>query len=110
MGINHPRRGTQRRPGDASFWADEPAEAAVSLLEENALRADEPTVWSGNTPTASTPCPRGMLGSGGGWLSCRTSSAKTSFTQGNAVSRWTAPIRGSALAREMISPRWRITP
>jgi hypothetical protein len=46
MGINHPQRGTQRRPGEASFWADEPTEAALSLIEENALRADERTLWS----------------------------------------------------------------
>ena len=46
MGINHPRRGTQRRPGEPSLWADEPADAALSLLEENALPGDEPTRWS----------------------------------------------------------------
>ena len=45
MGINHPPRSTQRRPSERSRWAVEPTDAAVSLLEENALRGDEPTLW-----------------------------------------------------------------
>jgi hypothetical protein len=44
MGINHPPRSTQRRPSERSRWAVEPTDAAVSLLEENALRGDEPTL------------------------------------------------------------------
>jgi hypothetical protein len=46
MGIYHPPRSTQRRPGEPSLWADEPTDAAHSLLEEHTLRGDEPTLCS----------------------------------------------------------------
>ena len=46
MGINPPPRNTQCRPSEPSLWADEPTDAALSLLEENAVREDEPTLWS----------------------------------------------------------------
>jgi hypothetical protein len=39
-----------------------------------------------NTPTTFTRCLRRMPGFEGFWFSYRTSSAETSFTQGNAVS------------------------
>jgi hypothetical protein len=46
MGIHHPPRSTQRRPGGPSLWADEPTDDALSLLEEHTLRGDEPTLCS----------------------------------------------------------------
>ena len=46
MGMNHPPRNKQGRPGEPSLWADEPTDDALSLLEENALRGDEPALWS----------------------------------------------------------------
>jgi hypothetical protein len=45
MGMNHPPRNKQGRPGEPSLWAYEPADDALSLLEENALRGDEPAPW-----------------------------------------------------------------
>ncbi len=41
MQIEHPQR-NKRRGSEPSLWADEPADEALSLLE-NALREDEPT-------------------------------------------------------------------
>lgn len=46
MGISHPPRSTQRRPGEPSLWADEPIDAAPALLEENAFQREESTLWS----------------------------------------------------------------
>jgi hypothetical protein len=45
MGMNHPPRNQQVRPGEPSLWADETTDDALSLLEENALREDEPALW-----------------------------------------------------------------
>jgi hypothetical protein len=45
MGMNHPPLSKQDRPGEPSLWADEPADDALSLLEESALREDEPALW-----------------------------------------------------------------
>ena len=53
MGMNHPPRNKQGRPGEPSLWADEPTDDALSLLEENALRGDEPALTT-NTPATFT--------------------------------------------------------
>jgi hypothetical protein len=45
MGIDHPPRNKQGRLGEPSLGADEPADDALSLLGENALREDEPALW-----------------------------------------------------------------
>lgn len=45
MAINHPPRNRHGRPGEPSFWADEPGDDALSPLEEIALRRDEPALW-----------------------------------------------------------------
>ena len=42
MGTAYPPRDNQGRPEGPSLWADEPADDALSLLVENALRGDEP--------------------------------------------------------------------
>ena len=44
MGIDHPPRDKQARLDQPSLWVDEPADGAVSLLED-ALRGDEPSLW-----------------------------------------------------------------
>jgi hypothetical protein len=41
----NPPRNKQGRLGERSLWADEPTDDALSLLEENALRGDEPALW-----------------------------------------------------------------
>jgi hypothetical protein len=45
MGMNHPPRNKQGHFGGPSVRADEPADDGLSLLEENALRGDEPALW-----------------------------------------------------------------
>jgi hypothetical protein len=45
MGTDHPPRNKQGRLGEPSLRAEEPADDALSLLEENALREDEPALW-----------------------------------------------------------------
>jgi len=45
MGADHPPRNKQGRLGEPSLWSDEPADDAVSLLEEQAVREDEPALW-----------------------------------------------------------------
>ena len=44
MGTNHPPRDKQANLVQPSLWVDQPADAAVSLLE-GALRGDEPSLW-----------------------------------------------------------------
>jgi hypothetical protein len=48
MGIDHPPRNKRGRLGEPSLWADEPTDDDLSLLEENALRGDEPAVRTEN--------------------------------------------------------------
>jgi hypothetical protein len=45
MGTGHLPRNKQRRLAEASLGVDENTDCAVSLLEENALRGDEPSLW-----------------------------------------------------------------
>jgi hypothetical protein len=45
MGIDHPLRSKQGRLSEPSLWADQPADDALSLLEENALQGDEQALW-----------------------------------------------------------------
>jgi hypothetical protein len=45
MGTEHLPRNKQGRLAEASLGFDENTEGAVSLLEENALRGDEPPLW-----------------------------------------------------------------
>ena len=45
MEMNPPSRNKQGRPGEPSLWAYEPADDALSLLEENALRGDDSALW-----------------------------------------------------------------
>ena len=45
MGTGHLPRNKQRRLAEASLGFDENTEGAVLLLEENALRGDEPSLW-----------------------------------------------------------------
>ena len=45
MGTEHLPRNKQGRRAEASLGFDESTEGAVSLLEENALRGDEPPIW-----------------------------------------------------------------
>jgi hypothetical protein len=44
MGIEHLSRNKQRCLAEPAFWTDEPADGTLSLLEENALREDEPAL------------------------------------------------------------------
>lgn len=44
MGLDHPPRNKRSRLGEPSLWADELG-GALALLEENALREDEPALW-----------------------------------------------------------------
>ena len=48
MGTDHPPLNKQGRLGEPSLWADEPADDALSLIEENALREDKPALWGDN--------------------------------------------------------------
>jgi len=45
MGTDHLLRSKQGRLAEASPGVDENTDIAVSLLEENALRGDEPSLW-----------------------------------------------------------------
>ena len=45
MGTEHLPRNKQSRLPAASLGVDENTDFAVSLLEENALRGDEPSLW-----------------------------------------------------------------
>jgi len=45
VGTEHQLRNKQGRLAEASLGFDENSEFAVSLLEENALRGDEPSLW-----------------------------------------------------------------
>jgi hypothetical protein len=45
MGTDHPPRNKQGRLSEPSLWADAPADDALSLIEENALREDKPALW-----------------------------------------------------------------
>ena len=45
MGTEHLPRNRQGRLAEASLGVDENTDCAVSLLEENALRGDEPSLW-----------------------------------------------------------------
>jgi hypothetical protein len=45
MGADHPPRNKQGRLSEPSLWADAPADDALSLTEENALREDKPALW-----------------------------------------------------------------
>jgi len=45
MGTEHLPRNKQGRLAESSLAVDENADGAVSLLEENALRGDEPSLW-----------------------------------------------------------------
>jgi hypothetical protein len=45
MSTEHLPRNKQGRLAEASLGFDENAEGAVSILEENALRGDEPPPW-----------------------------------------------------------------
>ena len=45
MGTEHLPRHKQGRLAEASLGVDENTDCAVSLLEENALRGDEPSLW-----------------------------------------------------------------
>ena len=46
MGTEYPQRNKQgRRLAEQSHKADEPAENALLVLEENALQGDEPSLW-----------------------------------------------------------------
>jgi hypothetical protein len=45
MGTEHLRRNTQGRLAELSLGVDENTDGAISLLEENALRGDEPSLW-----------------------------------------------------------------
>ena len=75
MGTDHPPRDKQ---------AHEPTDESLSLLEK-ALREDEPSLGAANTPKTFTRCLRRRMPGFAG-VQYRTSSAKTSFTQDNAVS------------------------
>ena len=46
MGTEHLPRNKQGRLAEPSLAVDENTDGAVSLLEENALRGDEPALWS----------------------------------------------------------------
>jgi hypothetical protein len=45
MGIDHPPRNKHGRLGEPSLRANETADDAISLPDENALREDEPALW-----------------------------------------------------------------
>jgi hypothetical protein len=61
MGMNRPPRNKQRRPGEPSLWAYEPADDALSLLEEK-FEGMSRHFGMTNTPTTFTPCLRRMPG------------------------------------------------
>jgi len=63
-----------------------------------------------NTPTKFTCCSRRMPGFEDFWFSYLTSSAETSFTQGNAVSWQNRSDLRVRANREMMSPGWRAAP
>ena len=44
MQTDHPQQ-NERRGSEPTLWADEPADDALSLIEENALREDKPALW-----------------------------------------------------------------
>jgi len=84
METDHPPRDKQAYLAQPSLWVAEPTDDSLSLLE-NALREDEPSLRMTNIPKTFTRSVRRMPGFAGLWFSYRTSSAKTSFTQDNAV-------------------------
>ena len=43
--MNHPLGNKQSHLDGPSLWADEPADDALSRIEENALREDESVLW-----------------------------------------------------------------
>ena len=45
MGPDQPLRDKQGRLVEPSLWADEPADQALSVLLEDALREDQPAPW-----------------------------------------------------------------
>lgn len=45
MEIDHRPHSKRGHLGEPSLWADEPADDALALLEENALREDEAALW-----------------------------------------------------------------
>ena len=45
MGTEHPQRNQQGHLGEQSLRADETADRARLVLEENALEGDEPSLW-----------------------------------------------------------------
>ena len=63
-----------------------------------------------NTPTTFTRCLRRMPGFEGFWFSYRTSSAETSFTQGNAISWQNRSDLRVRAGRETTSLGGRIAP
>ena len=75
MGIDHPPRNKRGRLG-----------TIFRYLRKMPFEGMNRHFGVTNTPTTFTRCLRRMPGFEGFWFSYRTSSAETSFTQGNAVS------------------------
>jgi hypothetical protein len=83
--MNNPPRNKQGRPGEPSLWANKPADDALPPLED-ALREDEPSLGVDEHTDDVHSLLEENARLRGFWFSYRTSSAETSFTQGNAVS------------------------
>jgi hypothetical protein len=77
MGTDHPPLNKQGRLGEPSLWADEPADDALSLIEEMPFERINRHFGVTNTPTTFTRYLRRMPGFEGCWFSYRTSSAET---------------------------------